>query len=104
MSRHCSLGSQTLVMLISVCAVANSTEGERVSLLHDTKFAEGFVAAFIYSKEFSGGRRPPLGQVKAYRDISPWQVHLIPDGKLQALVAGRDLYLGRSGGCSGVRA
>jgi hypothetical protein len=54
--------------------------GEPVDLIADTQFAEGFGAAFIYGKEYTGGRRPPRGKVAAYRDISPWQIHLIPDG------------------------
>ena len=57
-------------------------QGAETPLLQDTQFAEGFGAAFIYGKEYSGGRRPPRGQVTAYRDIHPWQVHLIPDGPI----------------------
>lgn len=57
--------------------------GEPVSLIEDTQFAEGFGAAFIYGSEYTGGRRPPLGEVTAYRDISPWQIHLIPDGPVK---------------------
>jgi len=53
---------------------------EREPLLADTQFAEGFGAAFIYGTRFTGNQRPPTGQVLAYRNISPWQVHLIPDG------------------------
>ena len=56
---------------------------EPVTILADPHFAEGFGAAFIYGSEYSGGRRPPLGEVTAYRDISPWQVHLIPDGPVK---------------------
>ena len=56
---------------------------ESVSLLQDTDFSEGFGAAFIYGSEYSGGRRPPLGEVLKYRDISPWQVFLIPDGPVK---------------------
>ena len=52
-------------------------------LLKDTNFSEGFGAAFIYGSEYSGGRRPPLGRVLKYRDISPWQVFLIPDGPVK---------------------
>lgn len=56
-----------------------------VELLGDPKFAEGFGAAFIYGSEYTGGRRPPLGKVTAYRDISPWQIHLIPDGPVSKI-------------------
>lgn len=52
-------------------------------LLMDTNFAEGFGAAFIYGSEYSKGRRPPLGDVLKYRDISPWQIFLIPDGSVK---------------------
>ena len=56
---------------------------EPVDLIADTKFAEGFGAAFIYGKKYTEGRRPPRGNVTAYRDISPWQIHLIPDGPVR---------------------
>ncbi len=68
----------TTLALGSVFASAHADES--VPLLADTNFTEGFGAAFVYGSEFSGGRRPPLGRVLAYRDIKPWQVHLIPDG------------------------
>lgn len=60
-----------------------SPQSKRISLLQDTNFAEGFGAAFIYGSEYSNGRRPPLGKVLAYRDISPWQIFLIPDGPVK---------------------
>ena len=62
---------------------AHGYPGEPVSLLQDIEFAEGFGAAFIYGSEYTGGRRPPIGEVTAYRDIAPWQVHLIPDGPVR---------------------
>lgn len=64
-----------------VCKRCHAEDG--ASLLKDTNFAEGFGAAFIYGSEYSGGRRPPLGDVLKYRDISPWQVFLIPDGPVR---------------------
>jgi len=60
--------------------VAAPPGGQTESLLRDTDFAEGFGAAFIFGSEYSQGRRPPLGTVLKYRDISPWQIFLIPDG------------------------
>ena len=67
--------------LILVASIGNLSFGhDEVLLIKDTSFAEGFGAAFIYGREYSGGRRPPLGEVTEYRDISPWQVFLIPDG------------------------
>lgn len=71
--------------LIMLCCLMTSSlpASEPVSLLQDTNFAEGFGAAFIYGSQYSGGRRPPLGQVEAYRNISPWQIHLIPDGPIR---------------------
>ena len=56
-----------------------------VELIEDANFSEGFGAAFIYGSEYTGGRRPPLGEVMAYRDISPWQIHLIPDGAVKKI-------------------
>ena len=64
---------------ILVCS-AFPTGDAADALLKDTAFAEGFGAAFIYGNEYSGDRRPPLGELLQYRDISPWQVFLIPDG------------------------
>ena len=49
------------------------------SLLQDTDFAEGFGAAFIY------GKKDEDGVVRSYRDIHPWQIHLIPDGPIKKL-------------------
>lgn len=68
-------------ILLSLTGTAFSAEP--LPLLEDTAFAEGFGAAFIYGSEYTGGRRPPLGEVTAYRDISPWQIHLIPDGPVR---------------------
>lgn len=48
-------------------------------LLADTAFAEGFGAAFTY------GKRDEDGMVRSYRDIAPWQVHLIPEGPVKQL-------------------
>lgn len=64
----------TFLAVISLCA----TETPR-QLLADTAFAEGFGAAFIY------GKRDEDGVVRSYRDIAPWQIHLIPDGPVKAL-------------------
>ena len=73
--------STILTALILVASIGNLSFGQDdVSLIKDTSFAEGFGAAFIYGSEFSGGRRPPLGDVTEDRDIWPWQVFLIPDG------------------------
>jgi hypothetical protein len=54
-------------------------EEQPVSLLADTAFAEGFGAAFIY------GKRDEDGAIRSYRDIAPWQIHLIPEGPVKAL-------------------
>lgn len=54
-------------------------EEQPVALLADTAFAEGFGAAFIY------GKRDEDGTVRSYRDIAPWQIHLIPEGPVKAL-------------------
>jgi hypothetical protein len=69
----------TLAALL-LAQLAASHAGESHQLLQDAGFSKGFGAAFIYGTEFSGGRRPPVGAVTAYRDIAPHQVHLIPDG------------------------
>ncbi len=52
-----------------------------VPLLADTAFAEGFGAAFIY------GKRDDDGVVRSYRDIAPWQAHLIPEGPVKNLAS-----------------
>ncbi|MHB8898171.1 MAG: hypothetical protein ACYC6Y_05450 [Thermoguttaceae bacterium] len=70
----------TLLTTLLLAPLAASHAGESRQLFRDAAFSEGFGAAFIYGKEFSGGRRPPIGTVTAYRDIAPWQVHLIPCG------------------------
>ena len=75
-----------LLLLLSfaeLCVNGSSADAaessERVTkLIQDCDFAEGFGAAFIYGSEFSGGRKPPLGKLLEYRDISPWQVQEAP--------------------------
>jgi len=54
-----------------------SDENPPVPLLADTAFAEGFGAAFIY------GKKDADGVVRSYRNITPWQVHLIPGGPVK---------------------
>lgn len=71
-------------VLSSVIRGGHDEDGT-VHLLKDVAFAEGFGAAFIYGSKYSGGRRPPLGEVLEYRDISPWQVFLIPDGPVKKI-------------------
>ena len=80
------LSIRACLMLLSLSLswhMTSPVHGQVDNLLNDTKFAEGFGAAFIYGSEYSGGRRPPLGKVLKYRDISPWQVFLIPDGPVK---------------------
>jgi hypothetical protein len=84
-----SVTNRTIVFLVLLPLMlfgGRITYGEQgVILLRDTEFADGFGAAFIYGSQFSGGRRPPLGDVQAYRDISPFQIHLIPDGPISKI-------------------
>lgn len=63
--------------IASQCLSAEPSRNE--SLLKDTAFAEGFGAAFIY------GKKDDDGVVRSYRDIHPWQVHLIPEGPVAKL-------------------
>lgn len=74
--------NRTVSILLFALLLSRPAQGAEIQLLQDTRFAEGFGAAFIYGKEYSGGRRPPQGKFTAYRDIHPWQVHLIPDGPI----------------------
>lgn len=66
-------------IFLSIYLSAQPATGQ---LLDDVKFSQGFGAAFIYGKEYTSGRRPPIGKVTSYRNIDPWQVHLIPDGPI----------------------
>lgn len=52
---------------------------EPIDLLKDRHFAEGFGAGFIYGKRDEDGVR------RSYRDIHPWQIHLIPEGPVKQL-------------------
>ncbi len=50
-------------------------------LFRDAAFAEGFGAAWSYGANFSGELKG--GRLLGYRDIAPYQVHLIPEGPVQ---------------------
>ena len=65
-----------LIPLLAIGAVVAEPAPE--ALLADTEFAAGFGAAFIYGSAYTGGRRPPLGEVTAYRDISPTDIAVGP--------------------------
>ncbi|MEM7009839.1 MAG: alginate lyase family protein, partial [Verrucomicrobiota bacterium] len=67
--------ASALILLSASAAAAQQ-------LLNDAEFAKGFGAAFIYGSEYTGSRRPPMGELTAYRDISPWQVYVIPEGSV----------------------
>jgi hypothetical protein len=56
-----------------------NTPGGR-ELLEDTAFSEGFGASWNYGRKFTLHPRRREGKATEYRDISPWTVHLIPDG------------------------
>jgi len=85
------LRTQLLPSLLSLCLLlptavelslpkCGAAEPPHVqSLLKDTVFAEGFGAAFIY------GKKDEEGVLRSYRDIHPWQVHLIPQGPVKKL-------------------
>lgn len=75
-----------LVTFLSLCLLFNfaiASQGLAAEpprnelLLNDTAFAEGFGAAFIY------GKKDDAGVVRSYRDIHPWQIHLIPEGPVR---------------------
>lgn len=53
-----------------------------VSMLMDTKFAKGFGAAWVYGLTFSDNTQLKKGNVLTYRDISPYQINLIPFGNV----------------------
>ncbi len=49
-------------------------------LFRDTAFAEGFGAGWPFGSQFTLSTERKEGVVTAYREIRPWQVHLIPEG------------------------
>jgi len=54
--------------------------GATYELFEDPAFAEGFGAAWNYGRKFTLHPTRREGKATAYRDISPWNVFLIPDG------------------------
>lgn len=69
-----------LAPCLTLCAgVPEVATQKSLTLLADTAFAEGFGAAFTY------GKRDEDGLVRSYRDIAPWQMHLIPEGPVKQL-------------------
>jgi len=53
-----------------------------VSMLMDTKFAKGFGAEWTYGLTYSDNTQLKKGNVLTYRDISPYQINLIPFGNV----------------------
>lgn len=52
-------------------------------LLEDTAFDEGFGAAWNYGRKFTMHPTRREGKATEYRDISPWQVFVIPEGPVK---------------------
>lgn len=68
------------VLLPAIQASEPAKSAEAQQLFEDTAFAEGFGAAWSYGSQFSISSELKEGAVRAYREIWPWQVHLIPEG------------------------
>ena len=67
-------------LFLGVCGTASGDPPEPYELLEDTAFAEGFGASWNYGRKFTLHPTRREGKATEYRDISPWQVFLIPDG------------------------
>lgn len=74
--------SSCLTSWLAVLAMAagSAVAADRCELFRDTNFAEGFGAAWSYGSQFSLSSERKEGEVRAYREIWPWQVHVIPEG------------------------
>ena len=70
------------LILTSLPSLGQDTVPRSLELFRDTSFSEGFGASWSYGSKFtlSSGRKE--GGVTAYREIWPWQVHLIPEGSV----------------------
>ena len=73
--------------IVSVCIAARGAVPETYGLLEDTAFAQGFGASWNYGRKFTLHPRRREGKATEYRDISPWTVHLIPDGPVAKFLA-----------------
>ena len=73
-----------LASLLAVLVVAAGSLGaaDTHELFRDTAFAEGFGASWGYGSKFTLSSERKEGAVTAYREIWPWQVHLIPEGSV----------------------
>lgn len=73
-----------LASLLAVLMVAAGSLGaaDTHELFRDTAFAEGFGASWGYGSKFTLSSERKEGAVTAYREIWPWQVHLIPEGSV----------------------
>lgn len=72
-----------MLALVQCPASLHGEETNQVrQLLQDTKFAEGFGASLIYGKRFTLHPTRHEGRVLEYREIAPYQVHLIPEGPI----------------------
>lgn len=69
-----------LAILVMLSGGARATDTRE--LFRDTSFAGGFGASWCYGSKFKISSERKEGAVTAYREIWPWQVHLIPDGSV----------------------
>jgi hypothetical protein len=71
------------IVAVNVFVAASSEAQQPRELLEDTAFAEGFGASWNYGRKFTMHATRREGKATEYRDISPWQVFLIPDGPVK---------------------
>jgi hypothetical protein len=69
-----------VALLPALQAGESDKSPEAQQLFEDTAFAAGFGASWFYGSQFSISSERKEGTVCAYREIWPWQVHLIPEG------------------------
>ena len=73
------LASRLAVLVVAAGSLGTADTHE---LFRDTAFAEGFGASWGYGSKFTLSSERKEGAVTAFREIWPWQVHLIPEGSV----------------------
>jgi hypothetical protein len=68
------------MLAVLVVAAGSLGTADTHELFRDPAFAEGFGASWSYGSKFTLSSERKEGAVTAYREIWPWQVHLIPEG------------------------
>jgi hypothetical protein len=71
-----------VLILLSIECVIAVDGAAPFELLEDVDFAEGFGASWNYGRKFTLHPNRREGKATEYRSISPWTVHMIPDGPI----------------------